>query len=74
MELNQLFERMKLDHVCEQAAKRELDYRSFLTEALETEWRGRHLKGVAAAPEAGAAASGEDPGAVRLYLPAQPRS
>jgi DNA replication protein DnaC len=55
MELNQLFERMKLDHlgdqidrVCEQAAKRELDYKRFLTEALEAEWRGRHLKGVEA--------------------------
>jgi DNA replication protein DnaC len=55
MELKALFERMKLDHlgnqldqVCEQAAKRELDYKSFLTEALATEWRGRHLKGVEA--------------------------
>lgn len=52
MELAHLFTRMKLDHlgaqldsVCEQAAKRELDYKAFLTEALATEWRGRHLKG-----------------------------
>jgi DNA replication protein DnaC len=52
MELDHLFSRMKLDHlasqvdgVCEQAAKRELDYKAFLTEALATEWRGRHLKG-----------------------------
>jgi DNA replication protein DnaC len=43
---------MKLDHlatqvdgVCEQAVKRELAYKAFLTEALATEWRGRHLKG-----------------------------
>jgi DNA replication protein DnaC len=55
MELNQLFERMKLEHlgnqidqVCEQAAKGELDYKSFLMEVLKTEWRGRHLKGVEA--------------------------
>jgi hypothetical protein len=52
MELNQLFDRMKLDHlsaqldsVCEQAAKRELDYKAFLAEALVAEWRGRHMKG-----------------------------
>lgn len=51
MELERLFARMKLEHleaqldtVCEQAAKRELDYKSFLTEALATEWRGRHLR------------------------------
>ena len=55
MELPQLFAKMKLDHlesqidsVCEQAAKRELDYKSFLAEALATEWRGRHLKGTEA--------------------------
>lgn len=52
MELEALFTRMKLetlsaqlDSVCEQAAKRELDYKAFLTEALATEWRGRHLRG-----------------------------
>ncbi len=52
MELDYLFARMKLDHlgaqldsVCEQAAKRDLDYKTFLTEALGAEWRGRHLKG-----------------------------
>lgn len=51
MELERLFAKMKLEHleaqldtVCEQAAKRELDYKSFLTEALATEWRGRHLR------------------------------
>ena len=53
MQLESLLERMKLDHLacqldalCEQAAKRDLDYRDFLTEALTTEWGGRHQKGV----------------------------
>jgi DNA replication protein DnaC len=53
MELNHLLERLKMPHlaerldsVCEQAAKRELDYPSFLSEALSAEWQGRHLKGV----------------------------
>jgi len=53
MELNQVFNKLKFQHlptqidtVCEQAAKRELDYRSFLAEALQTEWQGRHLIGV----------------------------
>lgn len=51
MELEALFTRMKLDtlsaqldSVCEQAVKRDLDYKAFLTEALATEWCGRHLK------------------------------
>lgn len=53
MQLTHLFEKMKLEHlsaqidgVCEQAAKRELDYKAFLAEALDCEWRGRHTKGV----------------------------
>jgi len=53
MELNGLMHKLKmeflpdnLDALCEQAAKRELDYRSFLTEALATEWNGRHQKGL----------------------------
>ncbi len=53
MQLVSLLEKMKMEHlanqletVCEQASKRELGYKEFLTEALETEWRGRHLKGV----------------------------
>ena len=33
---------VQLDAVCEQAAQRELDYKSFLAQALETEWKGRH--------------------------------
>ena len=36
----------QIDAVCEQASKKELDYREFLAMALDTEWRGRHLKGV----------------------------
>ena len=53
MELNGLMQKLKmeylpdhLDTLCEQAAKRELDYRSFLAEALATEWSGRHQKGL----------------------------
>jgi len=53
MQLNSLLDKMKMDHlgaqldtVCEQAAKKDLGYREFLTQALETEWHGRHLKGV----------------------------
>jgi len=53
MQLNSLLDKMKMDYlgaqldaVCEQAAKKDLDYREFLTQALDTEWQGRHLKGV----------------------------
>jgi DNA replication protein DnaC len=53
MELNSLLERLKLEHldaqldaVCEQAAARESDYKSFLAQALETEWQGRHRRGI----------------------------
>jgi DNA replication protein DnaC len=53
MELGTLLERMKMEHllaqldtVCEQAAQHELDYKGFLTRALEAEWRGRYQKGV----------------------------
>ena len=53
MELNHILTKLKftylpdaLDTVCEQAAKRELDYRDFLTEALNAEWQGRHASGV----------------------------
>ena len=53
MELISLLERMKMEHllaqldgVCEHAAKGDLDYKSFLTQALEAEWRGRHQRGV----------------------------
>jgi DNA replication protein DnaC len=53
MQLNLLLERMKMDQlaaqldaICEQAAKKDLGYREFLTEALDSEWKGRHRKGV----------------------------
>jgi DNA replication protein DnaC len=53
MQLLSLLEKMKmgslvsqLDVVCEQASKRDLGYREFLTEALQIEWRGRHQRAV----------------------------
>jgi DNA replication protein DnaC len=53
MQLNSLLEKMKMDHlsaqldaICEQAAKKDLGYREFLTQALDSEWKGRHRKGV----------------------------
>ena len=53
MELSRLLERLKMDHldaqldtVCEQAAARDLDYKSFLTAALNTEWQGRYQRGI----------------------------
>lgn len=51
MQLNELCSKLKFDHLptqldtlCEQAAKRELNYREFLAEALGAEWQGRRLK------------------------------
>ena len=51
--LTTLIERLKLDHlhdsldaICEQASKKDLNYREFLVEALSTEWAGRHQKGL----------------------------
>ena len=53
MQLEALFDKMhfeylpdRLDGILEEAGKRELDYRSFLSEALRTEWEGRYQKGV----------------------------
>jgi DNA replication protein DnaC len=55
MELAVLLEKLKLEYlepqldaVCEQAAARELDYKSFLTAALVTEWQGRQIRGIEA--------------------------
>lgn len=52
MELERLLDKLKLEYlapqldaVCEQAAQRELDYKSFLSAALTTEWQGRQLRG-----------------------------
>jgi DNA replication protein DnaC len=36
----------QLDAVCEQAARKQLDFKSFLAQALETEWKGRFRRGV----------------------------
>jgi DNA replication protein DnaC len=53
MDLHILLDRLKLEHlrlqldgVCEQAAKANLDYQSFLAQALESEWRGRQQRGI----------------------------
>ena len=53
MQLNRLLEKMKMDYlaaqldaICEQAVKKDLGYREFLTDALDSEWKGRHRKGV----------------------------
>jgi len=55
MELTTLLERMKMEHllaqldtVCEQAAGRDLDFKGFLAQALETELSGRFRRGVEA--------------------------
>ncbi len=52
MELPTLLHKLKMEHlenqldaVCEQAAARDLDYKSFLAGALEVEWRGRDQRG-----------------------------
>jgi DNA replication protein DnaC len=53
MELTELCTKLKFEHLpaqleslCEQAAKRELNYPEFLNQALMTEWQARRLKGV----------------------------
>jgi DNA replication protein DnaC len=55
MELTSLLDKLKLDHleaqldaVCEQAAQRDLDYKDFLVQVLETEWQGRFQRGIEA--------------------------
>src|SRR5512137_2053214 len=55
MELNTLLDKLKMDHleaqldaVCEQAAQRQEDYKTFLAQALQTEWQGRHQRGIEA--------------------------
>jgi DNA replication protein DnaC len=55
MQLTNLLTKMKMDHlacqldaVCEQASKKDLGYKEFLIEVLQTEWKGRHQKGVEA--------------------------
>jgi DNA replication protein DnaC len=53
MELMTLIKRLKLDYLqdsldvlCEQASKKDLNYREFLAEVLSAEWAGRHQKGL----------------------------
>lgn len=55
MELAYLLDKLKLDilanqveTVCEQAAQQELDYQSFLAQALHLEWQGRYQRGIEA--------------------------
>jgi DNA replication protein DnaC len=55
MELTALLGKLRMDHleaqldtVCEQAAQRQLDYKTFLSQALSTEWQGRYQKGIEA--------------------------
>jgi DNA replication protein DnaC len=55
MELTGLLDKLKLDYlasqldtVCEQAARQELDYQSFLGQALQLEWQGRSQRGIEA--------------------------
>ena len=38
----------QLDAVCEQAAQHQVDYKTFLSQALQTEWQGRYQKGIEA--------------------------
>jgi DNA replication protein DnaC len=52
MELEHLLGKLKMDHleaqldaVCEQAAQRQVDYKTFLVQALQAEWQGRYRRG-----------------------------
>jgi len=53
MELETLLDKLKMEHLetqldalCEQAAQREMDYKTFLAEALRLEWQGRFQRGI----------------------------
>lgn len=55
MELSALLTKLHMDHlesqldtVCEQAAQRQVDYKTFLSQALQTEWQGRYQRGIEA--------------------------
>ena len=55
MELTALLGKLRMDHleaqldtVCEQAAQHQMDYKTFLSQALSTEWQGRYQKGIEA--------------------------
>lgn len=54
LDLQALLQHLKMDHLdsqldtlCEQAAARDMDYKSFLREALRLEWQGRALRSIA---------------------------
>lgn len=53
MTLEALLQKLKMDHLeaqldtlCEQAAQREVDYKTFLAEALQVEWQGAFSVGL----------------------------
>jgi len=53
--LENLLDKLRMDHletqldaVCEQAAQKQMDYKSFLVQALQTEWQGRFQRGIEA--------------------------
>jgi DNA replication protein DnaC len=53
--LDNLLDKLRMDHleaqidaVCEQASQKQLDYKTFLVQALQTEWQGRYQKGIEA--------------------------
>ncbi len=55
MELPNLLDKLRMDHleaqldaVCEQAAQKQMDYKAFLAQALQTEWQGRFQRGIEA--------------------------
>jgi len=55
MELENLLDKLRMDHlesqldaVCEQAAKKQMDYKTFLAQALQTEYQGRFQRGIEA--------------------------
>lgn len=55
MELNTLLDRLKMSHleaqldtICEQSAQKGEDYKTFLAQALQTEWQGRYQLGTEA--------------------------
>lgn len=55
MELENLLDKLKMDYldaqldaVCEQAAQKDVDYKTFLIQALSTEWQGRYQRGIEA--------------------------
>jgi len=77
MELTTLLERMKLEHlaaqldgICEHAAHSDVDFKGFLAQALEAEWRGRYQKSVESRLKQARFPLGENAGAIRLRLPA----